>query len=215
VKCISNTFSIVQQSNNNPIQIKRKQVIQTSVTMSSTTTVSTSQRVKRIKGQGTRHVHLKNTNGNYGCDYCDFETKKQSTLSEHIARKHAEEAGRQVKAFACSHCDATFQASTQLQHHVTNHHKEASIVCPIDGCGKMTKSLQTMLSHYTNKHMDKTLCIVIEPNDVVQCKECKKRMKMSNVPYHLAKCNLASPFSTGAVMCDGGDDHIVFKARRV
>lgn len=170
--------------------------------------------MERVKGQGVRHTHLKNSNGNYACKYCDFETKKRSTLSEHIARKHAVEAGRQLNAFECDQCDKTFQASTQLQHHVINHHTDATMMCSFEGCCKKSKNLQTMMSHYTNKHMDKTLCIVIEPNNVVQCKECKKRMKMSNVTYHLAKCSSLSPFFAGSVMCDGGNDHIVFKTRR-
>jgi uncharacterized Zn finger protein (UPF0148 family) len=39
--------------------------------------------------------------GNLKCPYCEYETKKQNTMSEHVRRKHAESADRPIMANIC------------------------------------------------------------------------------------------------------------------
>jgi hypothetical protein len=169
--------------------------------------------IQRIKGQGKIHKHVKNADGDYTCEYCDYVTPKQSTMSEHFARLHPVAAGRQLHAFECEHCERRFQTSTQRQHHIINKHSEASYCCPLKACGKMSKNHTTMLTHYVNRHMDKNLCIVIDAENNVQCKCCQKYMKMASVSYHLAKCNPLSPFFQGSIMQDGGNDVLLFKPK--
>jgi hypothetical protein len=47
-----------------------------------------------------------------------------------------------------------------------------------------------------------------------QCNYCKKNMRMKSVSRHLEKCNPDSPLFEGTFMCDGGDDIIVYKAKK-
>ena len=170
--------------------------------------------IQRVKKQGIIHKYPKNERGNYTCHYCEYETKNMSTISEHVSRLHPEEAGRQLNAFECEHCYKRFQTSTQKNHHITNYHTEASLCCPFEGCVQVAKNQQSLQSHYSNKHLNKEICIVIETFDSAQCNSCKKRMKIASVPYHIARCNSMSPFFKGSVMCDGGDDIVLFVPRK-
>ena len=170
--------------------------------------------IVRMKKLGKLHKYVVNDQGKYNCEYCDYTTAKQSTMSEHITRIHPVEAGRQLLAFHCEICDVRFQTSTQKQHHFISVHTAPTLCCPYQGCRQMTKNQTTMFAHYVNKHMNKNVCIVIDVAKNAKCKYCQKNMKTGAVPYHLAKCNPNSPFFQGSVMCDGGDDTIVFKVRR-
>jgi transposase-like protein len=65
--------------------------------------------VVRVKKQGTVHILTQNIKGNYTCHYCDFNSLKKTTVSEHISRIHPKEAGRQINPFKCKYCDKKFQ----------------------------------------------------------------------------------------------------------
>jgi hypothetical protein len=62
---------------------------------------------ERKKLQGTHHKYIVNNvcnSGNFTCNYCEKTSKNQSTISEHISRLHASEAGRMVMPFECAIC---------------------------------------------------------------------------------------------------------------
>jgi hypothetical protein len=115
-----------------------------------------------MKKLGKLHKYVVNDEGKYNCEYCDYSSAKQTTMSEHITRIHPVEAGRQLLAFKCEICDTRFQTSTQKQHHFISAHTAPTICCPSQGCRQMTKNQTTMFAHYVNKHMNKNICIVIK-----------------------------------------------------
>ena len=47
-----------------------------------------------------------------------------------------------------------------------------------------------------------------------ECKHCKKKMKLKSISKHFINCSPNSPLFQGSVMCDGGDDIIVYKVKK-
>jgi hypothetical protein len=148
----------------------------------------------RKKRQGVKHRHTKNEEGNYMCKYCDFTTAKESTVSEHITRKHAEEAGRQVNPFECVHCLDRFCSKTAMLHHISNHHVIVMHSCPKDGCTYQGKSQAAICTHYVRKHMDLAANSRVLSSTETMCGCCDKVMKPATMVYHLARCSSESPF---------------------
>jgi hypothetical protein len=166
--------------------------------------------IVRAKKQGTLHTFVQDVEGTYTCHYCDFKSLKKSTVSEHISRIHPKEAGRQINPFECKHCGAKFQNKSAELHHVKTHHEITMVRCPYDGCVYEAKNNTTLCTHYSRKHMPE-LTISTVSADVVECTICKKSMKKTTAPYHVAKCYSLSPFFTGSVMQDGTDEIFLFK----
>jgi hypothetical protein len=168
---------------------------------------------KRI--QGKFHNYKMNESCEYLCEYCDYTSKKKSTLSEHITRKHAEEAGRKVNPCSCDYCGEKFVAKTHLTHHIKNHHEIVYVACPHPDCGYKSNQTQSLCSHYAKHHMNWKKMYVELEGKMVRCLTCFKEMKQNGVAYHLSKCNPRSPFFNGSKMCDGGDDVIVYRGRNI
>jgi len=55
---------------------------------------------ERKPRQGKIHAAIENVAGEKMCEYCPKTFKNASTLSMHISRKHAAEAGRKIDAYA-------------------------------------------------------------------------------------------------------------------
>jgi hypothetical protein len=138
-------------------------------------------------------------------------------LSEHITRKHAEEAGRKVNPCSCDYCGEKFVAKTHLTHHIKNHHEIVYMRCPHPDCGYKSKQKQSVCSHYAKHHMNwkKMYSVCDGDGGMVKCLTCSKEMKENVVAYHLSKCSPTSPFFNGSKMCDGGDDVIVYRGRKL
>jgi len=148
----------------------------------------------RKKRQGVKHRHTKNEEGDYMCKYCDFTTANASTVSEHITRKHAVEAGRQVNPFECVHCLDRFSSKTAMLHHISNHHVIVMQSCPKDGCTYQGKSQAAICTHYVRKHMDLAANSRVISSTETMCGCCDKVMKPATMVYHLARCSSESPF---------------------
>jgi len=120
------------------------------------------------------------------CPYCDYTTKKCSTMSMHISRIHAEESERELSPHKCQYCNKGFQATTNLQHHIKNHHEINYHSCPIDGCSySSAKNTTTLANHISAKHL--RFCY---EDDL--CLSCNKNIG-SSIKYHVAHCSKLSP----------------------
>jgi len=120
------------------------------------------------------------------CPYCDYKTKKCSTLSMHISRIHAEESERELSPHKCQYCNKGFQATTNLQHHIKNHHEINYHSCPIDGCSySSAKNTTTLANHISAKHL--RFCYEDD-----MCLSCNKNIG-SSIKYHVAFCSKMSP----------------------
>lgn len=148
----------------------------------------------RKKQQGVKHKHVKNSDGDYMCQYCDYTTANQSTVSEHITRKHAVEAGRILNPFECIHCLERFVSKTSMLHHISNHHIIVLQTCPKVGCGYSGKSQAAVYTHYVRRHMDLSANSRAVSLTETMCLCCNKVMKPATMVYHLAKCSIVSPF---------------------
>lgn len=119
-------------------------------------------------------------------------------MSEHITRKHADEAGRRVNPYECGYCSEKFVAKTALQHHIKNHHEISYIKCLHPGCGFESKQEGNLCSHYAKKHMNMLSAATVCSNaDTAKCTSCSKEFKMHSIAYHVAKCNPNSLFFDG------------------
>lgn len=150
---------------------------------------------ERKPRQGKLHFIIECENGEKLCEYCPKTFKNSSTLSMHISRIHASEAGRQINPYACTHCDERFTSSSARGHHIKNHHEISQIKCPDPICKYEGKNKQSVYTHYVKRHMNRdAMCQVIGSGTDAKCLTCPKVMKTTAIAYHLATCNPESPF---------------------
>ena len=142
--------------------------------------------VPRKKKQGVTHSWVPNEDGLFECKYCSYTTAKRPTMSEHVSRKHAEEAGRQLLPFHCAYsgCDKKYQAKTDLNNHIRDFHEIVRVPCP--DCTYSAKNKYAVLTHYSAKHMP--LCTETTPNGEEQCMFCSSIMSKNASKYHVAIC---------------------------
>lgn len=148
----------------------------------------------RKKLQGTHHKYIVNESGEYTCNYCEKTSKNQSTISEHISRLHAAEAGRIVKPFQCPTCEKRFNSVSIRDQHIQNNHFNIRDSCVVPGCKYKGKSGSALCSHYARKHMDIDSMITMIDGEIAECNHCNKQLNKSSIIYHLARCNPASPY---------------------
>ena len=126
------------------------------------------------------------------CNYCDFTTKKGSTMSMHVSMKHC-----LTKKHRCPECIQQFAQKTQLQHHFVNNHCPADIPCGFSGCDFLFKNTTTQKMHYVRCHLkDKLLYTSSSMKGFKTCLTCNIFLKRANMMYHLAQCSTESPFCT-------------------
>ena len=148
--------------------------------------------VVRVKKQGIKHNWKLNVDGVFDCPYCVYKTGKKSTISEHVSRKHAEKAGRQVLPFQCSYCDQPHQAKTDLNNHIRDFHEIVRVHCP--DCDYSSKNKYALYPHYSAKHMPSST--ETTPSGE-QCNYCSKIMSKMAAKSHVATCYVESPFYNG------------------
>jgi len=155
-------------------------------------------------------IHKYNRNeetGDLRCPYCEYETLKQNTMSEHVRRKHAEKALRPIMANVC-HCGRTFQTKTELCQHLnskTHASDETSrFECP--DCHEKMSKRESLVIHYVRSHLQGVrLKRQIDPFHS-QCCHCEKIMKSTSMTYHVGVCNPASPFAKPSKKSNVNDD---------
>lgn len=157
------------------------------------------------------HKFLQDSVGKYMCSYCDFTSSKQTTVSEHVSRLHAKEAGRQINPFVCKYCEEMFQSRSAELHHIKTHHEIHLNYCPHKFCSYGAKHNAALNTHYARKHIPQTFSIPTPSAGIVECTICKKTMKQASIHYHIAKCYALSPFFTESIMHDDGGETILFK----
>ena len=88
----------------------------------------------------------------YDCIVCknigkNYSALKQTTISEHCARKHT---GRKIK---CDICDKVFDSEASKIQHIVNKHKNGEHSCPFKNCkkNKMKNTSQVQI-HYGTIH---------------------------------------------------------------
>jgi hypothetical protein len=149
---------------------------------------------ERKKLQGTHHKYIVNELGEYTCNYCEKTSKNQSTISEHISRLHASEAGRIVKPFECPTCQKRFNSVSIRDQHIQNNHFNIRDNCMAPGCNYKGKSGSALCSHYARKHMDSSSLITEVDCEISMCNHCSKHLNKSSILYHLAICSPISPY---------------------
>ena len=148
----------------------------------------------RKKLQGTHHKYIVNELGEYTCNYCEKTSKNHSTISEHISRLHASEAGRIVKPFQCPTCEKRFNSASIRDQHIQNNHFNVRDSCVMPGCTYKGKSGSALCAHYARKHMDIGSLITEIDCEISACNRCNKRLNKSSILYHLARCSPMSPY---------------------
>lgn len=152
---------------------------------------------ERKKLQGTHHKYIVNNlcnSGKFTCNYCEKTSKNQSTISEHISRLHASEAGRMLMPFECDICKKRFNSAAIRDQHIQNNHFNIRDICVSPGCKYTGKSGSALCSHYARKHMDTDSLITMIDGNIAECNHCNKQLNKSSIIYHLARCHPASPY---------------------
>ena len=140
----------------------------------------------------------------YCCNFCNYWTKKQTTMCMHYAIKHRSTIEKTAKfngnklspttTYECPHCDEIFPVISKLQQHMKNRHqKENLYVCPYDTCnGQSFKQKSALICHHVRNHMPRQ-CLYYYDSDTFfkkqyVCISCKKRFTRYAVTYHVGKC---------------------------
>ena len=128
----------------------------------------------------------------YKCLECEknnkiYTTVRQTTISEHCARKHA---GRKYK---CTYCDKIFESEASRKQHIINNHREAECKCPCKDCKKKPmKNMSQVQIHYGTIHCTDSWEKI---DNYWKCKICNITFKSSTAcAYHVAACIPDSPF---------------------
>lgn len=134
------------------------------------------------------------TKYHYFCNFCDYKSCLQSTMSMHAAIKHGNK-----DTYLCAECPSKFPVKSQLQQHIKNHHGVAYLPCPADNCRCLFKSKSTQVSHYVRKHMDVT-SLFRKDEDLffkkqMICFSCNERFYKAGIHYHVGICSKLSPFA--------------------
>ena len=144
--------------------------------------------VKRKKSPSQKYE--RDDDNNIKCPFCEYKTQKMNTVSMHVAKSHAVEAGREVNPHICAYpdCGKSFPIKTNLQHHIKYHHEPEYLACPFPKCKHSGKGEPALYAHYGRKHMNySSMC-----KNGNECNKCG--VKTSGIFYHVATCHESSPF---------------------
>lgn len=141
----------------------------------------------------------------YCCNFCNYWTKKQSTMCMHYAIKHRSVIEKTSKyknngsssngdLYECSHCQCSFPVKSKLQQHIKNHHtKSSQYVCPYETCGREFKQKGSLICHVVRYHMPKKSLYYFDSDRFFKkqyvCISCKKRFTRNAIIYHVGKCS--------------------------
>ena len=141
----------------------------------------------------------------YCCNFCNYWTKKQSTMCMHYAIKHRSTIEKTSKCknngsssngdlYECSHCESSFPVKSKLQQHIKNHHtKSSQYVCPYETCAREFKQKGSLICHVVRYHMPKNSLYYFDSDRFFKkqyvCISCKKRFTRNAIIYHVGKCS--------------------------
>lgn len=145
----------------------------------------------------------------YCCKFCQYWTKKQTTMCMHYAIKHRSTVEKITKTkspttttYECPHCDEQFPVISKLQQHIKNRHqKENPYVCPYESCNGLSfKQKASLVCHHVRNHMSRN-CLYYYDSDTFfkkqyVCISCNKRFTRNAVTYHVGKCAPTSMYQS-------------------
>lgn len=147
----------------------------------------------------------------YCCNFCNYWTKKQSTMCMHYAIKHRSVIEKTSKCknngsssngdlYECSHCQCSFPVKSKLQQHIKNHHtKSSQYVCPYETCRREFKQKGSLICHVVRYHMPKKSLYYFDSDRFFKkqyvCISCKKRFTRNAIIYHVGKCSPLSLYT--------------------
>ena len=82
------------------------------------------------------------------CEKCDFQSRSESVMNEHMKMDHQEQKKEII--YACDECEANFTSQTQFRNHAKTAHKKNSFTC--DHCGSKSNSLEQLDNHISIYH---------------------------------------------------------------
>ena len=173
---------------------------------------------------GKLHTYKTNeTTGKLVCPYCtEYETCKQSTMSEHVRQKHAMAANRPIVNEICPHsnCGRSFRTKSLLRNHLASKAHACCTAPTTDSATPLTFSCEKcrecfakqgqLISHYVRFHLpNDTMSVRVSDGAAAdfKCTHCSKIMKQVPMTYHIGICNPASPFSKNPKIQDRRQGH--------
>jgi hypothetical protein len=188
---------------------------------------------------GKLHTYKMNeVTGKLMCPYCtEYETCKQSTMSEHVRQKHTRDADRPMVNEICPHsnCGRSFRTKSLLRNHLaskahaccaaptvstttettdaTETTETIATLLPVscEKCGARFAKRGQLISHFVRFHLpNDTMAVrVNDGGDAAnfKCTHCSKIMKQVPMTYHVGICNPASPFSKNPKIQDSCQNH--------
>ncbi|CRK94416.1 CLUMA_CG007923, isoform A [Clunio marinus] len=109
------------------------------------------------------------------CSLCNLTFKRQSSLVDHIKRKHDK-----IKNFHCDICDYESYTKTEMEYHKLNKHSmNRDHMC--DKCGKNFATNRMLYVHVKNVHGERRF----------QCEKCKKDfLNKSRLQRHVERVHI-------------------------
>lgn len=170
----------------------------------------TTEKYPRMVGK----LHTYKTNeatGKLMCPYCtEYETCKQSTMSEHVRQKHARDAARPMVNEICPHsnCGRSFRTKSLLRNHLASKAHAFCAATPTtfscEKCDACFAKRGQLISHFVRFHLpNDTMAVRVSDGAAAdfKCTHCSKIMKQVPMTYHVGICNPASPFSKSQDCC--------------
>ena len=115
------------------------------------------------------------------CCQCDFQSKRENILSEHIQVDHA--AAPHKRVYVCDICEYKCESQVDFKKHCKDMHEEQKYTC--DHCGTKLNSLQGLDTHIQIFHQKKP---------EYKCDECNLKFSvLDNVRKHMANRHGTSP----------------------
>lgn len=147
--------------------------------------------------------YIKNAEGQFVCNHCQFTAKNQSTMHYHLAGHD------NVLPHKCKHCDQRFPQKSVLDIHLKLKHaetleKKETFKCPCNGCNYEDIRKGNRLIHFIRVHLKEVVgklkvtakASTENPNEdyVCSCSSCDKSFKSNTMFfYHAHTCvNLSS-----------------------
>uniref|UniRef100_A0A8B9FN89 C2H2-type domain-containing protein n=1 Tax=Amazona collaria TaxID=241587 RepID=A0A8B9FN89_9PSIT len=81
------------------------------------------------------------------CALCDTVCTSVSSLKARTRFRHCNE-----RPFHCHLCDSSFKNAYDLHKHVETHNDSDAYSCDVEGCGFISRTLQTLKQHYKRVH---------------------------------------------------------------
>ncbi|XP_061309513.1 histone H4 transcription factor-like [Pezoporus flaviventris] len=92
--------------------------------------------------------HMRGHVNHVTCALCDMVCTSVSSLKAHTRFRHCNE-----RPFHCHLCDRSFKNAYDLHKHVETHNDSDAYSCDVEGCGFISRTLQTLKQHYKRVHV--------------------------------------------------------------